>query len=334
MAKIISEIQKLGLDAYKNPALRYNDVSADDAIRNIINEAVGGEFNYYNFIDHKGKFFSVVAELIGLPIIEGLDGIFDGVTKTDTIAIDDVKVVEVEDNELFTVASIAKGNNDIRRQAIYDKKVTVETDKLGVKIYVEFDKFMSGKINWGRLIQRVRKSFLSQVGALVYKSVLTGYDTVSNSDLSKSGSFSEDVLDDLIAKVEAKTGLTCAIYGTKKALGKITKAETNLLSNDKKDEYIEFGYLRNYKGTQMMELKNTVDKNGNFVLGDGTTDDLFILPIGSEIINIVFKGQPLVSESTDGEKRNDQQVELLMEMEVGVATLIAKYYGIYKLTSN
>ena len=69
-------------------------------------------------------------------------------------------------------------------------------------------------------------------------------------------------------------------------------------------------------------------------IGDGTTDDLFILPIGSEIINIVFKGQPLVSESTDGGKRNDQQVELLMEMEVGVATLIAKYYGIYKLTSN
>lgn len=330
MAKQLTDIQKLAMDVYHNVPTTYNNTNGEDAIRNLLVDSIGGTWNYYAFLDNKGKFFQVVSEIIQEPMQETLEGIFDGVTKTETIALGDTKVIEVEDQDLFEVAMISAGNNDVSRQRVFNKQVRVETAKMTVKIYDDFDRFVSGRINFANLIARVKKSFANQVAKKVYDAILSGYNNSASAKWSKTGTFDESALDELIARVEGKTGLKCSIYGTKTALGKVSSSlVTTYKSDNKVDEYLGAGFLQTYKGqTKMIPLVNPVDKNNEFELD---TDYLFILPEGQDIVNVVFEGEPVIVENTEAGVRNDQQIEFLYEQNVGVVALVSKYYGIYKL---
>lgn len=332
MARQLTDLQKLTRDAIQNPSIKFGEKSVEDGLREAIIEAVGGQWNRYSFMDNKGKFFQVIAEVLALPMQEVMEGLFGDNINVETIEAGDMKVVTVEDNQLFKVATIASGNNDIRRQRVMSNKVTVETDKLAVKVYEDFDRFIAGKVNLTGLMERIKKSFALEVSKKVYQAVKSGYDAVANQNYSKIGTFSEDVMDEVISRIEAKTGLKVALYGTKKALGKISRtlcADVGV-SDAKKDEYFALGHYSNYKGSTPMYEIPTMLEQGTDEFFD-TEDCIFILPVGMDIINVVYEGDPIVDEATSPTARNDQQIEFLFEQRVGVAVLIANYYGIYKL---
>lgn len=333
MAKQITDLMKLSRDALHNPATKFEGKTLDDGLREAIIESVGGEWNRYAFMDNKGKFFQVIAEALTLPMNETLEGLFADNVKVEQIALDDTKVITVDEDKLFKVATIASGNNDIRRQRVTSRKVVVETEKLGIKLYEEFDRFITGKINWSQLIEKAKKSFATKVSEKVYEAIMTGYDALNvDGKYSKAGVFSEKKMDELIDRIEQKTGLTVGLYGTKKALGKISR---NLctdvgISDEKKDEYFSLGHFSNYKGGNPMYAIPNLLKQGtdDFLFED---DYIYVLPVGMDIVNVIYKGDPIVDEVTSATARNDQQIEFLFEQSVGVAVLIAKYYGIYKL---
>ena len=131
----ISSLNKLGLDVYNGVNVNFNNTSGEEAIRNMIIDAEGGKHDYYSFQQNKYKVFEIVSELLVLPIGETLEGAFNGVVDFETIGHGEQKIVNVDNNELFKVAYVASGNADIRRQRIYDKKITVETKNLEIKLY-------------------------------------------------------------------------------------------------------------------------------------------------------------------------------------------------------
>jgi hypothetical protein len=67
-----------------------------------------------------------------------------------------------------------------------------------------------------------------------------------------TGSYTEANLQDIVAHVEASTGESAIVVGTKKALGKVTTA---IVSEQAKERYNQMGYYGVVNGTPMMSIK-------------------------------------------------------------------------------
>ena len=331
MADILG-IQKLALDVYNGVPVMYENVSGETALRNAISNACGGEWNIYNFQKNKWDVYQIISELLVLPTQEIMTEMFGNIVSVETIPLGDKKVIDVENQDLFKVASISAGNSDIRRQRVYNRQLTLETGDMGVKLYDDFDRFRAGRINWATMIDRVRRSVAYETASRMYQTLLDAYDS-TNANYNVTGTLNEKTLDRMIARVEARTGLKCALYGTKETLGMVSAGSTSVTtvihtSDKMRDEYATLGYNRQYKGTNMMEIP-TLLKAGTDELKFG--NELFILPAGLDIIKVVYEGTPYVSDSQDAGKRNDRQIEFEFTQKLGIAILISGYFGIYKL---
>lgn len=329
----ITALQKLSKDVYDKVPVMYNNVSGEEALKSALINSIGGEWNYYNFQKNKYDFYQVISEVLTLPAQETMTNIFDGIVKVDTIALGDKKIVDVENQDLFKVATVASGNSDIRRQRIFNKQVLVECSNIEIKIYDDFDRFVAGRINWATLIDRVRRSIMNDTAMKIYNTLLSAYDS-TNANYNVTGVLNETTLDRMISRVEAKTGMKCALYGTKETLGKVSAGATNIVTTvhapeSLREDYASMGYFRNYKGTPMIEVPSIL-KAGTDTLAFG--NELFILPIGMEIINVVYEGTPIVDDSKDFTDRNDRQIEFLFTQRLGVVCLVSGYFGIYKLS--
>lgn len=324
-------LQKMSLDVYKGVPVVFNNVSGEDALRNKIVETIGGEWNYYNFQRNKIDFYELMSELLVLPTQEIMGNIFGGIVSVETVPMGTKKVIDVQDENLFKVATVAAGNSDIRRQRVFNRQITIETGDIAVKIYDDFDRFIAGRIDWASLIERVRRSIANDTARKIYQALLGSY-SASNSNYNVSGTLNETTLDRMIARVEAKTGLKCGIWGTKETLGKLSVSATSIQTvqapENLREDYASMGYFRNYKGTPMVEIPTILDPGtDNLTFGN----EIFILPVGMEIIKVVYEGSPIVDDTQDTTRRNDRQIEFLFTQKLGVACLISGYFGIYKL---
>lgn len=64
----MTDLARLGLDVYNNKNLMFNEVSGEDALRNAINDACGGEFNFKSFRENKYRVFSIIEEVIDVTL--------------------------------------------------------------------------------------------------------------------------------------------------------------------------------------------------------------------------------------------------------------------------
>ena len=161
----------------------------------------------------------------------------------------------VENPELYEVSVIASGTNDLLRQKLINGKAQTTSFDLGVKIYAEFNEFMTGRIDWDKCVEKVAKSFNVAIAELIAKEWKTAYDTVS-SDLKVTGDIDENKLVELVQKVESQGQGKAVIYGSKTALAKIPNI-TTLEANAREDR--EKGYVSMFKGTECVELQNKYD---------------------------------------------------------------------------
>ena len=321
----ITKLQQLALDVYQGKSVMFNEVSGEEAIRNAIKKAVGGEWNYYNFKKNRYDVYAILSEVLSLPIQASIEGIFDGLVGVEYIPLGDKKIYDVENPDLFKVAKVAKGNSDIRRQRIINKQVEVSTDAFEIKIYEDLDRFIAGRVDFAKLIQKVYKSMANDTATKISSTIFGSYSKL-NSTYGVKGTFDEAKMDDLIAHVEAKTGMRVALYGTKKALGKVASA---VVSDSQKETYSQLGHYGVYKGTDMITLPQ-VHTNGTdtFAIPD---DIVLVLPVGMEIVKVVYEGEPIIDDAQDWSKRNDRQIEFMFAFNMGMAVLVANFYGMYDI---
>jgi len=321
----LTDLQKLALDTYKGSVEKYSKIEAEDAIRNALTEACGGEWNFYSFQANKWSVYQVMAEVLSVSVGETLIGKFDGFAEVKDTELGDTSEFLIEDKNLFRVATVADGNTDIRRQKLYNGKMTVATEKLAIKIYSELDQFISGRINWVEMVDRVQLSYAHEIALRIYNAIYGSYNTLT-APYQITGAFEETKLIDAIAHVEASTGQTAIVFGTKKALAKIVTAKE---SDGMKDTLNVLGHYGMFKGTDLMELPQAHTPGTNvFAVAD---DFLIVIPNGEKIVKIILEGNAYVYDTEAG-ARNDEQIEFFFGRKVGVGVLKTDNYAIYKIT--
>ncbi|WP_300449287.1 hypothetical protein [Fusobacterium sp.] len=324
MNKEIKEFREFSRDLYNGTVAEFSVQEANDKLRKLIKKMCGGEYSLHAFLDNKYKIFAVMSELLTVTTSELSRDVFEPIAEFKDTAFGDRVEFEVENPELFEVSVIASGTNDLLRQKLMNGKVKTDSFNMGVKIYNEFTEFMTGRIDWDKLIEKVAKSFNHKVTEVIGKEWSKAYSTI-DSKFKATGTFDADKFVELAQKIASYSpNGTVKVYGSKTALSKIKGRE--YLADDAKERK-EKGYISLFEGIECVELVNSWDKDTDTWALDN--DTLFILPDGQKPLLIGFEGDAIVLDEVEG-KRKDMQLEYFMSRMVHLGVLKSAIYGIYK----
>ena len=302
------------------------------ALRTALIEANGGstKIDYKTLRRNKAEIFEIIEEIIPAILVEGLKGdeFFMNLVDYRNVALgDDIRFV-AEDNSEFIVATIAHGSQGVYRQRLNaGQTLDVKTSLKGIKAYNELDLFLAGRIDWNTYIDRVYKAMKKKYLETIY----TTFDGIASSTTGMSatyyisGTFDEARLNELVAHVEAATGKTAIIFGTKTGLSKVTTA---VVSDEAKTDLYNLGYYGKFNGTNMISVRQAHKAGTDTFLIDDTK--LWIVASDDKPIKMVDKGEGLMIE-TDSESNADLTKEYLYGQEFGCGLLINGKLGIYDM---
>lgn len=318
------DLKKLARDLYFNPSLEFEKVSGQDAMRNAIKEALGGEYSIYSWEKNKYDVYEIISTAIDAVMPKLLTDQFSQFADIRTVGLGDKPLFEVQDPRMIRVGRIAAGSNDMRRQTITGKHFTIETEYVGAAVYAEFDQFMAGDIDWNTLVDRVAAGFTQYTGKRIAEAMESSYTTLNAADVL-NGEVTIDALTELAQRISVKANAPVAIYGTKAALAKVAElAGVSLFSGDMKNEFNENGYLGMVRGMKMIEIPQAFKANKDeFAVDDSK---VLILPEGEKIIGVVMEGDSKTIEP-ENTTRNDLQLGFQTMEKMGVGVLQMKVYG-------
>lgn len=274
----LTDIQKLAKDCYEGKVTNYSVDAAQDVLRAEINKIVGGNWNYTNFQKNKWDVYALVQEMVDVNVNRLTREAFSLFTEVSTTALGDIPEYTVKNKNLFKVGIIADGINSTRRQRKLNSKLQVTSFKLAVTIYEDFDKFMTGRIDWVDLVDTVSESFNYELATQIAGTFEAGYNSINANLKQATNAAGVDAeLAKIINRVEGATGRKAVVYGSAEAVGNIKGADSITDREDVRNN----GQVLKFKGTNVVKLQNAYDENGNkWALRN---DMLYIIPEGNKV---------------------------------------------------
>ena len=328
-------IVKLACDAYAGHVVgNYSKEDSMEVLRQALVDANGGstKLDYRAIRDGKcNRLFSIVEEIINKTVIEGLpeSSPLMNYVEMRNVKEGDSNVFELRDNGVFIVSDISQGTQALRRQRLTGgEEITVKTQLKGIKIYEEMRRVLAGRIDFNELIDKVSEAFERKMREDMYDAVVTTFNgLVAPYTNGAAGSFSESTLVDIIDHVEAATGQSAVILGSKQAVRKITGVRGED-SNTAKEELYNMGYFGKFYNTPIVVMQNG-HKTGttDFILGN----DLYIVGGEDRFIKFVTEGDTLLID-TASTSNADLSQEFMMAQSWGCRAVLSSEMGIYKLS--
>jgi hypothetical protein len=328
------DLVRLALDTYHgNVRGDYANQNPSDVLRQALIAANGGssKFDMKAMRRNKVEIFEIIEEILPILIQEGLQGdeFFMNLVEQRQLSAGDTNEFIADDNSTFIVSEMADGIATPRRQRIGAKRnVTIDTFVHGVRIFDELSRFLAGRVDWNQMVNKVAVAYQQKLlnDAYTAFSGITSTTTGLNSTYIASGVYSESAVLDIVEHVEASTGKTASIVGTKAALRKCTSA---IQSEASKTELYNIGYYGKLAGVPMVSIKNRhAVGTDTFIFPD---NKLFILASDDKPIKIVQSGETYISDK-DGSTNADMTMEYLMIDRYGVGLLINGKLGSYTIT--
>lgn len=321
----MKEYSVLALDLTKGQVQNFSTQDANTVLRKAFLDEIGTEtidFNTYR--ENKYKIFRLIQETITPIINDRLEEVMGRFAEVRNVAFGDSIVFDVENPELFEVATIADGTGNLRRQRIDNGRLEVTMGTFGVSIYEEFYRFLSGRINWGQLVDKVVKSYERKIAEAVNEALYGSYSSI-DAELKYSGTYDEEELVEILQKVEALYG-SAMVVGTKAALAKL---QPSYVGDADKAAYNALGYIGTFRGYDTVALVQSFKaQTYEFNLSNS---DLLILPSTSEkFIKIVTEGTAIVLDHQN--TQGDLSIEHTFIQKAGVAVGLTEKFGIVRFS--
>lgn len=329
---IDSNLIKLAVDGYKgHVAGDYSVNDTQETLRQALIEANGGKTTLNIKDVRAGKcenVFAIVEELVNVIHEEGLKGdeFFMNMVEDRNEALGDSPKFHIERECLFAVADIAEGTQGVRRQRLEaGTDITVNTQLRAIKIYEELNRVMAGRIDFNKFVDTVGKSFTKQELDAAYEAFVGMFAKIQ-APYIVTGSYDEEKLLDLIEHVEASTGESAVIVGTRKALRQI---KTAVMSSSAKEDVYAMGYLGKLAGTPLVAVKQRhATGTDDFILDDKT---LYVFAGDTKPIKRVTEGEVTMLMG-DPMTQADLSQEFLMMKRTGLAVIFDRDFGAYKMS--
>lgn len=329
-----NNIAKVALDAIKGRKYaQYSTAETSESLRNAMLELNGGSTKIELRKFREGHPLFDLVEVI-LPAI-----IDEAITSDETLMSvceyhnvadgDEPKFIAQGANDLI-VADAAAGIRGIRRQRMPEgQAVTIKANPLAIRVYEGLNRILSGRIDWNEFVDMVGKAYAKEVALRAYKCLdgITASTAGLSADYVKSGSFVAENLDSLIDHVEAASGQSAKIIGTRGALKKISDA---VVSNEAKSDLYNFGFYGKYSGVPMIRIKQS-HKPGTDAFALSNTK-VFVIAGDDKPIKIVNEGNGIL-DTREATSNEDLTREYVYIQPTGVGLVLGSKIGVYDINA-
>lgn len=276
------------------------------------------------------RVFEIVEEYLGAEIPKSIQ---EDLTFAEykNVKWGDKRKFYLENPDLFNVSIVASGNGNVARQRIQNGSVEVSTSPMAIKIWSAFKQYVSGDVNFVRMVEKVKASYLMKIKELIWTAFFTtpAYNSDTTYNIADTGGMDSDHIDTLADHVSAANGQATVMIVASKTFIKNYVGTT--LSDGMLDELNKKGYVTMFNGNILMAVEHMHKANTDTFLFDNNT--AILLPVGEEkIVKIVEEGTPIIDDAPINMK-GDMSKEYLFYTEVGVAVVLAKKYGRYTYTA-
>lgn len=326
-------VKDVAIALYKgniNERFGRSEEDGNQLLRNAIMEVAGckDKWDYHMFNHNKHLVFKILSEVLEETVGQAIMEKYENWVDFRSVNFGDTIEFRVPNQDLFEVGFVADGTDNLRRQRILHGKLAMSSFQLGVKIYEEFDSFRLGRIDWVDLVNRVAKSVDNALMKIIVKQIEVAYAGEANGKYHFKGTYDDAKVLDIIANVEAKTGMKCTIYGNKSALANLRKSSmANWAEADKMDIRNQ-GYIGMFNGVPVVEIPNFMDANDNLVLSQ---KHLFIIPDGTKIVKLLNEGGAEVYEVVDQHNRLDNQIEYQFIQRFQLGVVRSNVFGVVEI---
>lgn len=336
----VSEIVKLGIDAYHGKVEMYSDTKAQEALRAALIEANNGSTKLDPRAIRDGKcsgVFSIVEQILANTVIDGLSqsDFFNAMVDYRNVAAGDQALFRVEDANLFTVAEVAEGTQAIRRQRLVgETDIAITPTMHMVRIYEELNRVLAGRVDFNHMIDVVGKSFINSTLEDVYTlwAGATAADLGGTDFYPAAGTYNEDTLLTVIEHVEAAAGgATATLIGTKKALRPLI---ASIKGDDGKNFVDNQGYVGKFYGSNVIAVPQR-HKAGTTTFAFSDKVITIVAGAGEDAkpIKFVYEGDPIIIQR-EPKDNMDLTYEYLYGARYGLGLVTAGNtgYGRYETT--
>ena len=326
-----NEILSVAIDAVKGVSDgKFSAKQTSDELRAAFIDLNGGSTKINPKTFYRGNaLFELVQELIPVIIDEGINSdenpLFRELVEYRNLKDGDLAEFDIEGDAHFVVATAANGIQGVRRQRITGgDSVTVPTYMKVVRVYENLGRLLAGRIDFAKFTDGVAKAFKDYIadGAFTAMNGISAATAGLSSTYVLSGTPTEDDVVALIEHVEAATGKTAKIIGTKGALRKLKITTAGDLY---KDDLYKIGFYGMYNGTPCIRM-NQAHKPGTdaFALNDSK---IFIIAGDDKPIKVVNEGEGMLYEH-DADRNADLTQEYVYGQAFGVGVVIAQKLGV------
>jgi len=327
-----NEIVRLGVDTYKNRVVgNFSKNESLEALRQAFIDLNGGstKLDYKALRRNGAEMFEIIEEILEKTVLEGLsdDNFFTNFVEYRNIALGDQNSFYVPDNTMLVVSEIADGTTSIRRQRLdVGTNVSITTSWKGIKIYEHLSRLLSGRVDFNQLIDALERAFKQKINDDTY-TAFTGAFTSLPFGFSVSGSFDEDSLLTLCEHIEAATGQTPVISGTRAALRKVNTA---VVANSAKEDVYAMGYYGQFNGIPMVRIKQ-VHTVGTYTF-KLSENDLYVTAGDAKPVKFVTEGEARIL-SGDAMSNVDLTQDYFFANKYGTGVVITDLFGKYQISA-
>lgn len=330
---IDEKLIKLAVDGYFGRVAEHSVADSQEVLRQALIEANGGKttLDPRDIRDGKcSKVFAIVETLVEKISEEGLKGdeMFVNFIEDRNLALGDSEKFHTEKDCLLAVADIADGHQAIRRQRVESgKDVTFDTKPRAIKVFEELSRVLAGRVDFNALVDACGRSFTQQELDEAY-AIWAGMLNTLTAPYVESGVYNEEKLLDIVEHVEAATGESAVIVGTRKALRKVTTA---VVSEQAKNDYYTMGYYGKLAGIDMIAMKQRHKIGTNtFILPDNV---VYVIAGNGKPIKRINEGQVMMLTGNPMDNADLTQ-EFMMIKKSGMGVIMDREYGAYTFSGQ
>ena len=326
-----NELVKLATDTYRG-RLQTNFSKGDslEVLRQAFIDLNGGstKLDFKALRRNGAQMFEILEEILDNTVIEGLsdDNFFKQFVEYKNLNLGDQNSFYVPDNTMLVVSEIADGTSSLRRQRIDNgTNTSITTSWKGIKIYEHLSRLMSNRVDFNVMLDGISKALKTKVNDDMY-TAFTGSFASLPSTFNVSGAYSEDALLALVEHVEAATGKTAMLAGTRTALRKVTTAS---IADSALEDMYNMGFYGSFNGVPMMRIKqaHTV---GTYTFKLSETD-VYVTTTDERPVKFVTEGQSRILAG-DALANKDLTQDYFVADKYGTGIVITDLFGKYSIS--
>ena len=246
------------------------------------------------------------------------------------LALGDKNEFYTDDDSMLSVMKISGNHHDIIRQRLgAGTKTSVTTYWVGLKVYAEAERLMTGVEDWATFVSKIYEAYDNYIKQAIYDTMV-GYKDKIAATYKKTGSVTAETLRELCELVEMVTGHPVVIMGTRTALRNVTALQNaQFISDAMKNEHYNTGFLGMWEGYELVEIGQGF-KSSDLAQKLVTNDILWIMPVvDNKFIKFVNEGDSQVYQVTDAGAHMDMTYDFEFQTKIGVAVMFNLAFGMY-----